>query len=246
MMIKGFIQADLRNPVVHKYLEHSVRSFERVKDVFNIEIVQCLLPGDDVNDSNFESLVRYHGSFDESKGRSPQEKASLLSQYRMMKRISEGEQLFVMEHDAYLKPEGEEEFRRVLGKFHQLHVCNVGIAMECYTAQPKVAAHFCHLMETDGQHNHRGPMTFLHVAGDLISKQSGTTGRFCWWPKKGMKGETGLAHNVTTAFTKPHLTIPAPVCQLIDLNYGSTVKDRTGIKAKYTRKSHPNFHFIDI
>jgi hypothetical protein len=244
-MVRGYVQADLRSPVVHKYLQKALESWKCVEDVFEIIVVQCIKPNEDLYDSvKYREVEIRVSDFDSSKRRSPQEIASLLSQYRYMKRIAKGEQLFIMEHDAYL--EGEEEFRRVLGKFHQMLVCNVGIAMECYTCCADVAEIFCELVENDYDHNYRGPMTILHKACDQYSQQIRNKSRNVWWPKSGQTNETGLSNDVSTAFRSPMLTIPAPVTQIIDPHFGSTVTDRERINPKYTKKTHPNFRFVEL
>lgn len=244
-MVEGYIQANLKNPIVHKYLEHSLKSFEPVSDVFNINIIQCMLPGETLREEDGSKIISEE-DLNPHKKRSPQEIASIISQYRLMRRIREGEKLFIMEHDAYLLPEGEDEFRKVMTKFDQLLVCNIGIAMECYTCHPEIADRFCKYVENDFNHKLKGPMSILHKSADDYAKKIKCATRSFWWPKKGMSNETGLSYNVTTAFEDPVLTIKAPVTQLIDINIGSTVTDRQGIKPKYTKKSHPNFHFMKL
>lgn len=245
--VKGIMQGDLRNPIVHKYMKYALNSWKCVSDLFEIEVVQCVKPHQDLNHPlEYKDVQLGWKSFNPDKGRSPQEIASLLSQYRYMNQIAEGEDLFIMEHDAYLKPDGEQEFRRVMGKFKQLLVCNVGIAMECYTCRPEVAKIFCELVENDYDHSYRGPMTFLHVACDMYSKQTNNKGRNVWWPKSGQKNETGLSNNVSSAHRNPMLTIPSPVTQIMDKRFGSTVTDRPNVDPNYHEKTHPNFEFVTL
>lgn len=244
-MIKGYMQGDLRNPIVHKYLKHSLPSWEPVSDVFEVRLVQCMLPNEKLVDDSGKVILD-ETSFNPDKKRSPQEIASIMSQYRMMKRISEGHSLWIMEHDAYLKPKGVDEMRRVFSKYHQLMTVCVGIAMECYTCQPEVASIFCKMVETDFDHPFRGPMQILHQATNRYAKKINNTRRNVWWPKKGQNNETGLSNNVSNAHNSPMLTIPNPVTQLVDESVGSTVTDRRGIKPKYTKESHPNFHFVTV
>lgn len=239
-MIKGIIQADLNNDTVKRYLEHSLRSFEPVKDIFEIEVIQCVTPESDlIGPVNMSS-------FDESKKRSPQEKASLLSQYRLMRRLSEGHSFFIMEHDAYLRPEYEDVFRMVMSKYRQMMVCNIGIAMECYTCHNIVAEIFCYHVEYDSEHKMRGPMGILHASMDSVSRKIDNKWRNVYWPKEGQDNKTGISSNVSRAFRDPEIVLDAPITQLIDESVGSTVTDRPNIKSKYTRKSHPNFHWITL
>lgn len=244
-MVEGYIQANLKNPIVHKYLELSLKSFRPVSDVFNINIIQCMVPGEQLKTHDGHVILGQE-NFNEEKKRSPQEIASIISQYRLMRRIANGERLFIMEHDAYLFPSEEPEFRRVMGKYDQLLVCNIGIAMECYTCHPEIAKRFCEWVENDYDHKMKGPMAILHKVIDEYAKEIDNKVRNVWWPKKGQRNETGLSNTVTTAFTDPTLTIKAPITQMIDMSIGSTVTDRKGVKPKYTEKSHPNFHFVTL
>lgn len=245
-MIKGYMQGDLRNPIVHKYMKYALKRWECVSDVFQVNVVQCVKPHEDLNHPLEYKTVQLEWKSLDRKNRSPQEIASLLSQYRYMKQIAEGEKLWIMEHDAYLRSNGEAEFRRVMGKFNQLLVCNIGIAMECYTCQPQVAKIFCDLVENDSVHPYRGPMTILHMACDAYSKQIDNKSRNVWWPKQGQKNETGLSYNVTSAFRNPKLTVDAPVTQIMDKRFGSTVTDRPTIDPNYHEKTHPNFEFVTL
>ena len=244
-MITGYIQADLKNPIVHKYLEHSLKSFERVKDVFNIQIIQCIVPDEILWDDNNKKLLDKN-SFDPSKGRSPQEIASLMSQYRLHRRLANGERFYIMEHDAYLHPEEELSFRRILEKFHTHFVNNIGIAMECYTSCPDISKMFCEKVENDFAHKDRGPMTILHNCTDQYVKDKPKVHNQVWWPRQGMENKTGISWNVSTAFRNPNNEINAPVTQLVDGSIGSTVTDRPGVKPKYTPQSHPNFKFVTL
>ena len=83
------MNVDLNNPLAVKYHQLSLKSFECVKDIFNINVLQCITP---------DTLLDI--SFSDKKKRSPQEEATICSQYRLIERISQGEKLFVMEHDA--------------------------------------------------------------------------------------------------------------------------------------------------
>lgn len=248
-MTIGYIQGDLSMPLVHAYLKLVLKRWECVKDVFRIEVVDCIKPGGDLlylptGGSRRELLTQ--GMFDPAKGRSPQEIASIMSQYRYMKQIAEGDPCWIMEHDAVLRPDHEEQFRITLQKAPDTLVCNIGIAMECYTVHPEVAKKFCFFVENDFDHKHKGPMGMLHTACDLYSKQINNKTRNVWWPKKGRKNETGLSHDVSSAFSSPMRTISAPVTQVMDKNFGSTVTDRPNVNPDYDEKTHPNFEFVTL
>ena len=235
----GYIQGDLSMPLVHAYLKLVLKRWECVKDVFDIEVVDCIKPNQDLVDLS-------SNMFNPDKGRSPQEIASIMSQYRFMKRIASGDPCWIMEHDAFLRNSKEKEFRITLGKAPDTLVCNIGIAMECYTVHPEVAKIFCEFVENDFDHKHRGPMGILHTSCDMYSKQTNNKIRNVWWPKQGKNNETGLSHDVTSAFTSPMRTIEGIVTQVMDKRFGSTVTDRVGVNPDYDKKTHPNFEFVTL
>ena len=236
-MIEGYMQVDLANPLAVKYHEVALKSFERVKDIFHINVVQCVTP---------DTLLDL--PFSDKKSRSPQEKASICSQYRMMKRISQGERLWIMEHDAYLRPDHEDIFRMIMSKYQQMLTCNIGIAMECYTAHPRIANLFCEHVEKDAEITATGPMGILHNATDQFATKHKNQLGNVYWPKAGQDNKTGLSNNVSSAHRKPRKILEAPVTQLIDINHGTTVTDRpkNQVKNFYTPETHPNFHFVDL
>ncbi len=120
--------------------------------------------------------------------------------------------------------------------------------MECYTAHPAVSKLFCDYVENDSAHKIKGPMSILHTVTDKYCKNNKR--RNVYWPKHGQKNETGVSRTVSESFRNPILTLPAPVTQLIDTNSGNTVTDREkqkdGSYINYTKKTHPNFHFISL
>lgn len=237
-MIEAYMQVDLNNPLAVAYMNHALKSFDRVSDIFHINVIQCITP-DALLDINFSP----------TKTRSPQEKASLCSQYRIAQRMANGEKIWMMEHDAYLIPEREEIFRIIMSKYTIMPVCNIGIAMECYTVQPKLAKMFCDLIEDDENTGLKGPMAVLHRAADRYCAQTGNNRNNIYWPKEGKENLTGISYNVSSAHKKAKVIIPSPVTQLIDTNRGTTVIDRIqaqGDKLFYKKETHPNFHFISV
>jgi len=234
-MIQAYMNVDLNNPLAVKYHQLSLKSFECVKDIFNINVLQCITP---------DTLLDI--SFSDKKKRSPQEEATICSQYRLIERISQGEKLFVMEHDAYLIPERETIFRTIMSDYEKILTCNVGIAMECYTTHPSVAELFCELVRNDSTTRQKGPMGILHYATDVIARGNNSDRNWVYWPKEGKRNKTGLDVNVTKSHGRPKIVIDAPVTQLIDNLQGTTVTDRVHINNIYTPETHPNFHFVDI
>lgn len=237
-MIEAYMQVDLNNRLAVSYMEHALKSFDRVSDIFHINVIQCVTP---------ETLLNV--KFSSTKNRSLQEKASLCSQYRIAKRMANGEKIWMMEHDAYLIPEREEIFRMIMTKYSGMPVCNIGVAMECYTIQSKIAKMFCDLIENDANTNLKGPMSVLHRATDLYCSKVKNNKNNVYWPKEGKENLTGISYNVSLAHKKPKVIIPSPVTQLIDTNRGTTVTDRDqlqGDKLFYRKETHPNFHFISV
>lgn len=239
-MIEGYMQVDLNDPLAVKYHKVALKSFERVSDIFRINVVQCITP---------DTLLDL--PFSEDKRRSPQEKASLCSQYRMHKRMSqEGpmNRFFIMEHDAYLRPDQEETFRMIMSKWEQMITLNVGIAMECYTCKRQISKLFCEAVENDKTTKMTGPMGILHTVTDAWVKKNNLQVRAVYWPKIGKDNKTGVAYDVTRAHRKPQVVLEAPVTQLIDTSLGTTVTDRpdSQVKNYYNQDTHPNFHFVNL
>ena len=63
-MIQAYMNVDLNNPLAVKYHQLSLKSFECVKDIFNINVLQCITP---------DTLLDI--SFSDKKKRSPQEES---------------------------------------------------------------------------------------------------------------------------------------------------------------------------
>ena len=72
-MIEAYMGVDLNNPLAVKYNELSVKSFECVSDVLNINVIQCITP-----DTLFPHLT-----LSKHKDRSPQEIAHIHSTFRL-------------------------------------------------------------------------------------------------------------------------------------------------------------------
>ena len=238
-MIEAYMGVDFNNPLAVKYNELSIKSFAPVSHYFNINAIQCITPG-----TLLDSIT-----LSKHKDRSPQEQAHIHSTYRLMKRIANGERLWIMEHDAYLYPEHVDLFERIMLKYREMPTCNIGIALECYTVAPTVASLFCSYIEHDDSHNCRGPMSILHTVTDKHCANVNNRLRNVYWPKNGMKNLTGVSTNVSNAHNRPEVILPSPVTQLIDEGLGCTVTDRTRFQGKdrfYNEKTHPNFHFVTL
>lgn len=223
--IKAYMQVDLDNPIAVAYSKLALESFERVSDVFEIEVVQCITPKTylpELKDLKW-------------KGKTPSEVASFHSTYRMLKRIAQGERFWIMEHDAYLIPEHEETFRKVLKKYKQMGTIVVGMATECFTVCPDVAKIYCENVERGRAY---GNMSNLHRSTDRWAKNADNKRNNVYWPLDWKKSldwvrRMGVACNASDAHRNPLGVELAPVAQLIDPTVGSSLPDRDDVeKAK--------------
>lgn len=228
-MIKAYQIVDFNNPISVDYFKYSVRSFNTVKDLVQIEQVQCTVP------ETIPSDVK----LDPSKKRSRTEEAVLISHYLLIKRMANGERFIVLEHDAYLWPDKVDMFKIMLNKIDTTAVWISGIAMECYTMNQQVAKIFCDIVESDFNHEHRGPMTILHQAGNIFCKENKTR---VVWPLYGETGKLVFADNVSLASSGKGKMNEAPVTQYVNTETGVTV-ERPG--RSINKKNNPNVHFGD-
>jgi hypothetical protein len=242
MLARGIMNVDLNNPLAVKYMEVALRSWERVSDIFEVEVVQCITP-DTLLEGVNNNLER----------RSPQELAALHTHYRSAKRMASGERFWNMEHDAYLKPEGEEFFRMILSKWKgKKSSMQLGMANEFWTTIPEIAQMYCERIEKNYD---RGPMQLLHTVTDVWRRKHGDDHLCTYWPANRFKNKdwtnkTGLNHDVSSAYNSPVKMWDSPVTQILDEKYGSTVTDREKQKKKdnqfYTMKEHPDALWITL
>lgn len=227
--MKAYQIVDFNNPVSVNYYKYSVSSFAPVKDLLDIEQVQCIVP----------ATLPSNINFDPKKKRSDTEKAVLASHYMLIKRLAVGEKFIIMEHDAYLWPEKVELFRTMLDKISTTAVWISGIAVECYTMSQEVAKRYCELMENDSSHNRPGPMSILHTAGNDVCLTKNTR---VVWPLYGETGKLVFAENVNLASAGKGKTNDAPVTQYVNLNAGVTVERKN---RPITKENNPNVFFGD-
>lgn len=237
-MIKGIINADLNNPLAVKYLEVTLKSYEIVSDIFEVEVIQCVTP-----DTLLDELKDIPNQL---KNRSPQELASIHSNYRAAKRMANGERFWALEHDAYLRPEHEETFRMIMSKWlTKKTTLQIGMANEFWTTIPPIAEMFCKEIERGYA---RGPMALLHNVTDKYLKDKPQL-RDTYWPANRFKNEewmnkTGVGFNVTNAYNNPPVIIDAPITQILDEKYGGTVVDRP--KSLYNKRVNPDMKWIKL
>lgn len=239
------MHVDLDNEVAVKYHEKALESFECVKDIFQIEVVQCVRP---------DTLLPELKDIPNQDYSSPMELAALHSHYKQIKKIASGYRCWVVEHDAYLRD--EETFRMIMSKYYQMPVAQIGMANEFYTMWPEVAQKYIDMIMNRPR---KGPMGMFHDAGDQFAREEGVSGNNIYWPARWKKNsewvnKTGLAGSVTQAHNKPKKVINSPITQLIDERFGGTVQDRpryikNGVFQKqevYTKQLHPDMHWITL
>ena len=238
---KGIMNVDMNNPLAMRYLEVALKSWEILSDVFEIEVVQCITP---------DTLLE--GVNNNLENRSLQELAALHTHYRTAKRMSQGERLWMMEHDAYLNPEGEEFMRMILSKWKtKKSTLLLGMSNEFWTTIPEIAQKYCEIIESGYG---RGPMTLLHKVTDDWRRKNDDRHPCTYWVVNRYKhpeliNKTGLGFDVSSAYHNPIKVFDSPVVQILDEKYGGTVLDRNnqrGNSRVYQKVQHPDVKWITL
>lgn len=208
--MKAYQIVNFDNPLSMAYAQMSVSSFHCVKDVLEIEQVQCITP-DTLLDLNLSK----------EKKRTPTECAALMSHYVLAQLRAKGEEFIVLEHDAFLKPGMENQFRLMLTKTKTRSAWMPGIAAECYTMFKEVAELFCYSVKNDNTHSHRGPVGMLHNAGMLYARTHKTR---VIWPLYGETAKSVYGDTINLASKGKGIIVDSPVTQYVDLQAGVTIK----------------------
>lgn len=233
---RGIMNVDFGNPLAVKYMNVALESFQRVSDIFEVTVVQCITPDTLLPNVN-----------NNLSGRSPQELAAFHTHYRAAKRMASGERIWMLEHDAYLRPEGEEFFRMIMSKWlNKKSSMQLGMANEFWMTIPPIAKMYCEAFENNYD---RGPMQLLHTVTDKYCRQNNNRHNNTYWPSNRFKNphwcnKTGMNTDVSSAYNSPVKQWDSPIIQIIDEKYGGTVID-TG-KRKYDRDVHPDYEWIKL
>ena len=233
---RGIMNVDFGNPLAVKYMNVALESFQRVSDIFEVTVVQCITPDTLLPNVN-----------NNLSGRSPQELAAFHTHYRAAKRMASGERIWMLEHDAYLRPEGEEFFRMIMSKWlNKKSSMQLGMANEFWMTIPPIAKMYCEEFENNYD---RGPMQLLHTVTDRYCRQNNNRHNNTYWPSNRFKNphwcnKTGMNTDVSSAYNSPVKQWDSPIIQIIDEKYGGTVID-TG-KRKYDREVHPDYEWIKL
>jgi hypothetical protein len=257
-MIKGYMQVDLNNELAVRYMEVALKSFERVSDIFEIEVVQCITPETLLPELINHKKVTHNKDGNPLIMRSPQEIGSLHSNYRMIKRLSEGERFWVLEHDAFLRVNGEDVFRTLMSKWNQFPAAGIGMAFEFYTMWPEVAQKWIDVFLSGVN---MGPMGIMHKATDNWSNETQYSKNNIYWPcdrkvDTRWANMTGIGRSCQQAHRDPSKILHSPITQCIDVRYGGTVTDREMTKNSktgeydqnilYNKKRHPDVEWITL
>jgi hypothetical protein len=158
-MIKAYMQVDLNNPLAVRYMEYCLKSYEIVSDIITVEPIQCITP---------DTLLEELADIPNQDFRSPQEMASLHSNYRMVKRIAENKEdrFWILEHDAYLRPEHEDTFRMIMSKWWTMPTACLGMSNEFYTLKREVAQIYCDLVKKGTRRNALGMLHLYMVKAE--------------------------------------------------------------------------------
>ncbi len=141
--------------------EFSIKSFEPVKNLINIQQVQCVTP-------DTLPVDYYYG---DSKKRTVFEQACFASHYNLMLKLSKGQELFIMEHDAYLWPQDVSLFKFLISQFKAFEVFYIGISNEFYTVSQQVAQAYVRQLRRNRVHG--GPMFHLGRCYEMYVKKPG-------------------------------------------------------------------------
>lgn len=249
---KAYMQVDFSNPLACKYMELSLRSFDRVLDIFEIHPIQCVTPDNLIEE--LKSTPYWIGSprYIEKNWR-PGEIGSFHSNYRMAKRLAAGEKFWVMEHDAYLRPEREKEFRDLVEKSNEKSCMLLGTATEIWTIKPAIAETWVNYILNEERLG--GTMTVLHKAVDRWATVTKNENNSVYWPARRYKDPrwvrlTGIGRSADEAHRDPNGFVHTPCTQLVDPTYGASIGDRNN---KYTNKTadnlaiaHPDLEIVKL
>ena len=157
-MINAFVICDFDNPLSMRYLSLTQESFSRVEDIITLHPVQCTKPDtlpaprfpkrrnalgspdcpDWVDAKHPHIGPRYYGgTFNDG----PIYQAIMHSQHKLIKRIADGEELAIMEHDAAIV--NYDSFRRMFDEhWGKVDLFMPGTCMEFYGMSQRFAQRF--------------------------------------------------------------------------------------------------------
>lgn len=231
--MKAILLLDKQNSVSVEYAKITRQMFSPFFD--DIEEMQCITPGK-IN----AVPIKFHPK----KKRIKAEEAVLASYYILFSKIANGEKFVILEHDAFILEGQESKFASLLETVDICDIWNPGMHVECHTASQRVAKRFCELLQDDMNVRYRGPMEYLQACGVELGD-----GYFVFPVNAGKpirdipKNTLGVGSNIVSCATGKTLTIPAPVTQMIDPSYGSTINFEC---VKDQREVYTNMEYISL
>lgn len=129
MKIKCKMLVDFDNPLSMEYSEISLRSFEPLDDILDIELVQCFKP--DTLPDNWARMGHWR-SFQYLNNNGIVAEAIFSSHLNLL-RSQEDERIIVMEHDAYIYPDRVDILRELLNDIDSYDIWMPGACMEFYS-----------------------------------------------------------------------------------------------------------------
>ncbi len=227
MKVKAFQIVNFDDPLSMRYLEHSQRSFEPVRDVLEIEPVQCVTP----------NTIPPENSFKEKDTRTLFEQACFASHYNLVKRLGHGEEFIIMEHDAYLWPDRIDVFYELITQKEKFSAFYLGISNEFYSLNKAISRKY--VSDVNNRRITGGPMT---TALNSVKHFEKSNASFALWPVYGQKKEICASPSVARSAKGTGIIYKAPVTQHYMLHTGSTIKERAN-KWKFTPKRNPDMYF---
>lgn len=225
--MKAIQIVNLNNPVSVKYHKHSLKSFEAVKDVLEIEPFQCFTP---------DTLPTDH-TYKEKNNRTLYEQACFASHFHLVKRLSKGESFIIMEHDAYLWPDRINIFYELMALMEKYSAFYLGISNEFYTLNESIAK--IYVDKVVNKKITGGPMT---TALQSINEYSKINTSLCLWPVVGQKKQICSSLNANNSSKGLGKIFDAPVTQHFMMEHGSTIIERAN-RWKFTPEKNPDMFF---
>lgn len=249
---------DFNNPTSMKYAEVCVKTWENVLDV---EMIQCITP---------ETLPK-EKHWSPYWNRSATEKAIICSFLGLLEKIAEGDDFFILEHDAYLFPYEIRTFKDHIETRHNYYYLNPGKACECQWFSQKAARDFIDDMELANSPNSskqehtkfKGP---LGCVVNIIEKKSDKKNVFPFMPRihneqyayitnglsiitKSLVGTRCVLANDDKGRTDPSwsedlIFLPACVNQIVDYKLLTTQQNKS--TGKMLPKKQIDWTWVDL
>lgn len=227
---------DLNNPLSVEYSKRSIETFNPVNHLLEIIPFQCFTPATIPTDNVYK----------DKKNRTLFEQACFASHYYLVKKLSEGENFIIMEHDAYLRPDKIDAFTSLLQDIDNYYTFNLGIANEFYKLSAPVARRYVSIVNKRKMTG--GPMAVARNSTFQLQKKLlkkvPPEDAFSLWPVIGQKNQISKHNNIEESVVGKGKIYDAPITQFFITNKGNTITERAN-RWKYTPENNPDMIFID-